>query len=203
VAIDVSAPGRTPRADAQRNRDLILGTAEEHFVEHGVGGSLDAIAKRAGVGAGTLYRHFPTREALLAALLAGRDEELVARRESLREDSVDAGQALDGWLRAVVTWAAAYEGLPEPLRAATTTSSSPLATTCEGFVTTTAEFLAAAQRAGLARGDVRARDLFLSALATSWASGAALADDETATALSALTRTGWAESTPQPAGPRD
>ena len=201
---DVGTRARAPRADARRNRDLILGTAERHFAEHGVGGSLDAIAKQAGVGAGTLYRHFPTREALLAALLAGRDEELIARRERLRTASVSTAEALDGWLEAVVMWAGAFEGLPEPLREATTTSASPLATTCEGFVTTTAEFLEAAQRDGLARSDIRPRDLFLAALATSWVQGAALADDASAAALSALTRTGWATpEPPRPARPRD
>ncbi|MDY0947050.1 helix-turn-helix domain-containing protein [Frigoribacterium sp. CFBP9039] len=201
---DVSTRAREPRADARRNRDLILGTAERHFAEHGVGGSLDAIAKQAGVGAGTLYRHFPTREALLAALLAGRDEELIARRERLRTASVSTAEALDGWLGAVVMWAGAFEGLPGPLREATTTSASPLATTCEGFVTTTAEFLEAAQRDGLARSDIRPRDLFLAALATSWVQGAALADHASAAALSALTRTGWAApEPPRPARPRN
>jgi len=192
----ITRTARGSRADARRNRELILGTADEYFAEHGVGGSLDAIAKRAGVGPGTLYRHFPTRDALLAALLSDRDDELVARRERLRVESADTAAALDGWLRAVVDWAAAFEGLPEPLRAATTTSASPLATTCEGFVTTTAEFLTAAQRDGLARSDVRARDLFLAALATSWVGGAALADDATTTALSSLVRAGWATSAP-------
>ncbi|OOB90884.1 TetR/AcrR family transcriptional regulator [Rathayibacter sp. VKM Ac-2630] len=185
---------RAPRADAQRNRDLILDTAEQHFAEHGVRGSLDAIAKRAGIGAGTLYRHFPTREALLAALLADRDDALVARREALRDGSVDPAEALDGWLRAVVEWAGAFEGLPDPLRAATGADSSPLATTCEGFVTTTAEFLEAAQRDGRARSDVRARDLFLAALAQSWVRGAALADPTSGAALAALTRSGWETS---------
>ena len=192
----ITPAARGSRADARRNRELILGTADEYFAEHGVGGSLDAIAKRAGVGPGTLYRHFPTRDALLAALLSDRDDELVARRERLRVESADTAAALDGWLRAVVDWAAAFEGLPEPLRAATTMSASPLATTCEGFVTTTAEFLTAAQRDGLARSDVRARDLFLAALATSWVGGAALADDATTTALSSLVRAGWATSAP-------
>lgn len=201
---DVGTRARAPRADARRNRDLILGTAERHFAEHGVSGSLDAIAKQAGVGAGTLYRHFPTREALLAALLSGRDDELIARRERLRTASVSTAEALDGWLGAVVMWAGAFEGLTEPLREATKTSASPLATTCEGFVTTTAEFLEAAQRDGLARSDIRPRDLFLAALATSWVQGAALADDASAAALSALTRTGWAApEPPRPARPRD
>ena len=183
---------RAPRADAQRNRDHILGIAEQYFAEHGVAGSLDAIAKRAGVGAGTLYRHFPNREALLAALLTARDDVLVARREALRDGSANASDALAGWLDAVTDWAGAFDGLPEPLRAATTTDASPLSMTCQGFITTTEEFLRAAQRAGSARSDVRARDLFLAALATSWVRGAAMADDTTATGLAALTRSGWA-----------
>ncbi|KZX20727.1 TetR/AcrR family transcriptional regulator [Rathayibacter tanaceti] len=194
--------GRVPRADAQRNRDLILDTAAQHFSEHGVRGSLDAIAKRAGIGAGTLYRHFPNREALLAALLSDRDDELVARRDALRAGSADTAEALDGWLRAIADWASAFEGLPEPLRAATATTSSPLTTTCQGFITTTAEFLDDAQRDGRARGEVRARDLFLAALATSWVRGAALADDTSGAALAALTRTGWEApaAAPAPAG---
>ncbi len=55
------------RADARRNRDRILKAAMQHFASHGIGASLEEIAKAAGVGAGTLYRHFPSREALLAA----------------------------------------------------------------------------------------------------------------------------------------
>ena len=194
---------RAPRADALRNREHLLATAEQHFAEHGVGGSLDAIAKRAGVGAGTLYRHFPTREALLAALLTARDDALVARRDSLRagrdDGTVDAGDALYGWLDAVIDWAGAFDGLPGPLRAATLTSDSPLATTCQGFVTVTEEFLDAARRDGAARSDVRAGDLFLAALATSWVRGAALADDDSADGLAALTRRGW-QARPAAAG---
>jgi len=181
---------RAPRADARRNRDHILDIAEQYFSEHGVGGSLDAIAKRAGVGAGTLYRHFPNREALLAALLTARDEALVVRREELRARSASAADALDGWLEALTEWAGAFDGLPEPLRAAMG-SPSPLAVTCEGFITTTEKFLNAAQREGSARVEIRARDLFLSALATSWARGAAMADDASAAAMSGLIRGGW------------
>ncbi|RII95371.1 TetR/AcrR family transcriptional regulator [Clavibacter michiganensis] len=183
---------RGPRSDALRNRDLILDTAEQHFAEHGVAGPLDAIAKKAGVGTATLYRHFPTRESLLAELLSARDEAIVIERERLRIASSDTGNALAGWLDAVATWASAFDGLPEPLRAATMTDTSPLAVSCAGFITTTEEFLSAAQRDGLAREDVRARDLFLAALATSWVRGAALADHATSAALASLTRTGWA-----------
>ena len=79
-----STSTRRPRTDAQRNRTHILDVAARHFAEHGVEGSMDAIPKRAGVGPGTLYRHFPNRDALLAALPQARDEELVARREAVR-----------------------------------------------------------------------------------------------------------------------
>ncbi|VXB87483.1 TetR/AcrR family transcriptional regulator [Pseudoclavibacter sp. 8L] len=182
---------RAPRADARRNRDHILDTAEQYFSEHGVTGSLDAIAKRAGIGAGTLYRHFPTREALLAALLTARDETLVARRDELGASAEDAAEALDGWLNAVTEWACAFDGLPEPLRVATTTELSPLALTCQGFITTTEEFLLAAQREGSARTDIRALDLFLAALAASWVRGAAMADEASGAALAKLTRSGW------------
>ena len=191
---ETTSAARAPRADARRNRDLLLEAAERHFAEHGVAGPLDAIAKRAGVGPGTLYRHFPTREALIAALLAARDDAVVAERERLRSASSDTGEALAGWLDAVVTWASAFDGLPEPLRAATRTDASPLATRCAGFITTTEEFLTAAQRDGHARPGIRARDLFLAALATSWVRGASLADDASATSLAALTRSGWASS---------
>lgn len=192
-----TAGGRSPRVDAQRNRDHILDVAEDYFAEHGVMGSLDAIAKRAGVGAGTLYRHFPSREALLAALLAARDDELVARREEIKAGSADAAGALDQWLVALTDWASAFDGLPEPLRAAMSVEASPLALTCQGYITTTDEFLLHAQRDGSARREVRGRDLFLSALAISWARGAAMADETSATALAALTRTGWSTPTDQ------
>ncbi|MEU1981888.1 helix-turn-helix domain-containing protein [Nocardia sp. NPDC019395] len=185
---------RAPRADARRNRDHILAVAERYFSDHGVNGSLDAIAKKAGVGAGTLYRHFPNRETLLAALLAARDEVLVSRRDELRTRSADAADALEGWLDALTEWAGAFDGLPEPLRAAMK-SPSPLAVTCQGFITTTEEFLHAAQREGSARSGIRARDLFLAALATSWARGAAMADDASGAALAGLLRSGWESTT--------
>lgn len=186
-----STPARKPRADGQRNRTHILETADRYFSEHGVGGSLDAVAKQAGVGPGTLYRHFPTREALLAALMAAREDELVARQEAI-EAEADSGAALEQWLEAVATWATAFDGLPEPLREALAEDTSPLALTCQGFIDSTDTFLRAAQRDGRARPDVRGRDLFLGVLAVSWIREAALADETSAPALSSLLRHGWA-----------
>ncbi len=192
---EAGAGARRPRTDARRNRTRILEVAEEFFAEAGISGSLDALAKRAGVGAGTLYRHFPNRDALLAALLQARNEELEAQREALRQET-DAAVALEHWLEALGEWVTAFDGLPDPLRAALSEGSSPLAITCEGFITTTEEFLGAAQREGTARPWVRGRDLFLAALATAWVRGAAMADESSALAVREMIRSGWA--TPRP-----
>lgn len=185
-------PGRRPRADAQRNRSHILDVAEGYFAEHGIAGSLDAIARRAGVGPGTLYRHFPNRDALLAALLEARNAELVSRRDRIHDEAADATEALERWLEALGDWVAAFDGLPEPLRAALQEESSPLAMTCEGFITTTDDFVRAARDEGGARPGVRGRDVFLGVLAMAWVRGAAMADDQAPPALDALLRTGWA-----------
>ncbi|MCM3689420.1 TetR/AcrR family transcriptional regulator [Kocuria rosea] len=185
---------RRPRTDARRNRTRILEVAEEFFAEAGITGSLDALAKRAGVGAGTLYRHFPNRDALLAALLQARNEDLEARHRAIREET-DSAAALEQWLEALGEWVTAFDGLPDPLRAALSEESSPLAITCQGFITTTDEFLAAAQREGTARPWVRGRDLFLAALATAWVRGAAMSDEASAQAMRDMVRSGWA--TPQ------
>jgi AcrR family transcriptional regulator len=183
---------RAPRSDARRNRQHILDVARQHFAEHGVTGSLDAIAKEAGVGPGTLYRHFPSRDALLAALLSARDEEIGVRREAITSSADDAGDALGRWLDALIEWAGAYNGLPEPLRAALGEITSPLTSTCEGYVIVTDDFLARAQNEGHARRDVRGRDLFLMALAVSWARGAAVADRTSAAAMLDILQAGWA-----------
>jgi len=152
---------------------------------------MDAIAKRAGVGAGTLYRHFPNRDALLAALMQARDEELETRRVAIQREESDSTEALARWLDALVEWVTAFDGLPEPLRASLSEGGSPLALTCQGFITTTDHFLRAAQHDGGAQPWVRGRDLFLSALATGWASGAAMADETSAQSLRAMMRSGW------------
>ncbi|MBB3085512.1 TetR/AcrR family transcriptional regulator [Geodermatophilus sabuli] len=186
------ARARRPRTDAQRNRTHILDVAEQYFSEHGITGSLDAIAKQAGIGPGTLYRHFPNREALLAALLKAREDELVSRHDAIRREVRDSTEALAQWLEALGRWSTAFEGLPEPLRMALTEDTSPLALTCQGYITITDEFLTAAQRDGGARPEVRGRDLFLSVLATSWVRSAAMADESSPLALNALMRTGWA-----------
>jgi AcrR family transcriptional regulator len=75
--------GRAMRADAKRNYDKVISAAREAFAETGVSASLEAIARRAGVGIGTLYRHFPTRQALLEAVYVGEVQQLCSATEEL------------------------------------------------------------------------------------------------------------------------
>ena len=89
--------GRKPRADAQRNRERILEVAKQAFTRSGANTSLDDIAKDAGVGPGTLYRHFPTREELLQAVYRSEMEKLVAAEREFAQ-SMPPLEALRSWL---------------------------------------------------------------------------------------------------------
>ena len=88
---------RKPRADAQRNRERVLEVAKQEFTRVGANASLEDIAKRAGVGPGTLYRHFPTREDLLVAVYRSEMEKLAAAERTL-VDSKSPVEALRAWL---------------------------------------------------------------------------------------------------------
>ncbi len=90
-------PGRKPRADAQRNRERILEVAKEAFTRSGANTSLDDIAKQAGVGPGTLYRHFPTREELLQAVYRSELEKLAAAERRFAQ-IMPPMDALRAWL---------------------------------------------------------------------------------------------------------
>jgi AcrR family transcriptional regulator len=105
---------RKPRADAERNRVRLLETAKAAFAEKGAGTSLDEIARTAGVGAGTLYRHFPTRDALVAAVYCNETEQLVAAADRLAETH-PAVTALREWLLLFVDYMATKHGMSEVL----------------------------------------------------------------------------------------
>jgi AcrR family transcriptional regulator len=96
---------RRPRADAQRNRDRILEVAKEAFTRSGADTSLDDIAKRAGLGPGTLYRHFPTREELLQAVYRTEVEKLAAAERKLAE-TLPPIEALRAWMLLFVDYVA-------------------------------------------------------------------------------------------------
>ena len=99
---------RKPRADAQRNRERILEVAKEAFTRSGANASLDDIVKQAGVGPGTLYRHFPTREELLQAVYRSELEKLAAAEPKLAETMTPIA-ALRAWLLLFVDAIAAKE----------------------------------------------------------------------------------------------
>lgn len=98
-------PQRKPRTDAQRNRERILEVAKEAFTRSGANASLDDIAKQAGVGAGTLYRHFPTRDELLEAVYRTEVQKLAAAQQKFAED-LPPIEALRAWMLLFVDYIA-------------------------------------------------------------------------------------------------
>ncbi len=187
---DQAAP-RPTRTDARRNRALIVEVAERMFAQEGVDVSMDSIAKSAGVGAGTLYRHFPNRECLIAAVLEAHGPNLIEEAVAIDRAGVAPDEALDRWVAALGEWMRAYDGLPEPIRAALSDGGSPLMATCKQLIDTTERFLDAAQRSGHARADIRGRDLYVGALGAAWAAGMPSADGTTRESAPQLLRQGW------------
>lgn len=104
------APARAVRADVRRNRARLLAAARETFQRDGADASLEGVARTAGVGIGTLYRHFPTRQHLLEALLADVYAELAAAARELLVAPAP-GEALMTWLRAFVSRVTLFRGL--------------------------------------------------------------------------------------------
>lgn len=156
------------RADARRNRDRLLAAAREVVAGHGAeAASLRDVARRAGVGLGTLYRHFPTREALLEALLRAGFDGLTARAGEL-EESDSPGLALVAWLRETVAVAHEYGGAIASMVAAIADPDSALHASCVTMRAAGARLLVRAQDAGEARADIDGEDLFALVGALAW-----------------------------------
>ncbi|MEU0243756.1 helix-turn-helix domain-containing protein [Streptomyces sp. NPDC006235] len=167
---------RTMRADARRNYERLLNVAVEAFAEHGEGASLDDIAKRAGVGSGTLYRHFPTRHALLEAVYLDRVEAIAARADELAAE-LPPGEALGEWLYELGAGMVRMRGLRALLGPAVTQSGSTVATACGDSVRSAAgRLVRAAQEEGTLRRDVDPIDVLR--LAHGVSTAAELADGE-------------------------
>src|SRR5438477_2510595 len=113
---------RKPRADAVRNRDRVLEAAKVVFSAGGADASLEAVARRAGVGIGTLYRHFPTREALFEAVYRREVEQLAELAEELKAEASPV-EALRRWLRSNVEFVATKKGMSAALALAVNSSS--------------------------------------------------------------------------------
>jgi AcrR family transcriptional regulator len=128
---DVDAPAKPLRADAQRNYDKLVAAAREVFAERGAEGSLDEIAKRAGVGPGTLYRHFPTRDDLIDALMRDWSARVLADSVTAVEAGLPARETLERWFTDLIKHLTLHRGAAAKLSAAFDDPSSPIYRKCQ------------------------------------------------------------------------
>lgn len=155
------------RADAQKNYDRLLLVAREVVTEHGADASLRDVARKAGVGLGTLYRHFPTREALIEALLRTDVDALTAQAADLEMSSTPE-DALLTWLRGSVAITHEYRGASALLMAALQDTESALYASCAALHDAGTRLLNRAHAAGVARADIDGTDLFALVAALAW-----------------------------------
>jgi AcrR family transcriptional regulator len=155
----MAQPARPLRADAARNRARVLEVAYETFAAEGLSVPIDEIARRAGVGAGTVYRHFPTKEALFQAVIQDRMQRLVDDGYALLE-SDGPGEALFTFLRSMVLqWGATNRGLADALAGVGIDIASAAPDAEDAFLVLLDELLRAAQEAGTARKDLGVREV--------------------------------------------
>ncbi|GMA23807.1 TetR family transcriptional regulator [Luteimicrobium album] len=155
-------PCRPLRADAARNREKLLEAATEVFAEHGTEGSLEEIARRAGVGVGTLYRHFPTRACLVEQVYRHSVDEVCAAAPRLLEQ-LDPFDALATWVDGFVGYVSRKKGMTSALREAMGPDSDAIfADVHERLEGAASLLLGAAQQAGMARTDAEPLDILRS-----------------------------------------
>jgi AcrR family transcriptional regulator len=150
---------RKPRADAIRNRERVLEAAKAVFSQGGPEASLEAVARCAGVGIGTLYRHFPTREDLYEAVYRREVEQLVELAKHLVETKITPVEALRRWLRAGVEFMATKKGMAAALAMAAHGSSELAAYSLDRLTWAVGELLQRAAAAGEIRADIDPEDL--------------------------------------------
>src|SRR3979409_2645831 len=149
---------RKPRADAVRNRERVLEAAKAIFSMGGPDASLEAVARRAGVGIGTLYRHFPTREALFEAVYRREVEQLGELAEQLKNEAAPV-DALRSWLRANGEFAATKKGMSAALALAVQSSSELHAYSFDRLTKAIGALLDRAVAAGEIRSDISPEDI--------------------------------------------
>lgn len=148
---------RPKRADARRNYDKVLSAAREAFSAGGESTALEEIARRAGVGIGTLYRHFPTRQALLEAIYL--DEVDAVCRSAAQLDTTDPWAAFDAWLERVIAYLGTKRALAHELMNYLD-RDAPLFQTCRSSLYESGQpLLERAQQAGAVRADVTIADI--------------------------------------------
>ena len=149
---------RQPRTDAVRNRERVLEAAKSVFSAGGPDASLEAVARHAGVGIGTLYRHFPTREALFEAVYRREVEQLADLAEQLKTEASPV-EALRRWLRSNVEFVATKKGMSAALALAVNSSSELSAYSFERLTKAVGALLDRAVAAGEIRADISSEDL--------------------------------------------
>jgi AcrR family transcriptional regulator len=149
---------RKPRADAVRNRERLLVAAKAVFNAGGPDASLEAVARRAGVGVGTLYRHFPTREALFEAVYRREVQQLVELAERLKGETAPV-DALRRWLRSNIEFVATKKGMSAALALAVHGSSELYAYTFDRLTKAVGALLERAVAAGEIRSGIGPEDL--------------------------------------------
>ncbi len=162
---------RRPRADAARNRERVLAAAKEVLGAGGAQASLEAVARAAGVGIGTLYRHFPTREALFEAVYRREVEQLVELADQLAADP-DPVAALRRWLRANVGFVATKKGLAAALAIAMKPPNALTAYTAEQLTAAVGRLMDRAVASGAMRPDIGPEDLLRMLVALCYGSDA-------------------------------
>ena len=155
------------RADGRRNFERLLAVARVVVQEQGTQASLRDIARRAEVGLGTLYRHFPTRDALLEVLLREGFDRLATRAAEL-EDEAEPWESLLVWVGELGRGSMAYRGLPASLLEMITDDSSPLHQSCIAMRSAGERLLRRAQDVGAVRVDLTAAELFELVAAVGW-----------------------------------
>src|ERR1700723_999034 len=149
---------RRPRADAVRNRELVLEAAKSVFSAGGPDASLEAVARRAGVGIGTLYRHFPTRESLYEAVYRREVQQLSELAEQLKNEAAPV-DALRRWLRSNVEFVATKKGMSAALALAVQRSSELSAFSFDRLTKAIGALLDRAVAAGEIRSDISPEDV--------------------------------------------
>ncbi len=186
---ETARPPAGLRADARRNYERLLAEARVSFAAHGTDASLEDVARRAGVGIGTLYRHFPNRQSLMSAVFEDAVGELLARSREL-QDAPQPCAALVTWLREMVTHASEYRGLARALMAVAQDDTSALGRCSAPIRDAGGALLSRAQDAGDVRGDVEIGDLLQLTHAIALAAEGNPGDPELADRLLTLTLRG-------------
>jgi AcrR family transcriptional regulator len=148
----VAGEDRSLRADARRNRERLIEVGRDAFAEHGADAPMDDIARRAGVGAGTLYRHFPTRDALLLAVYRS-DIETIAGRARVLGDELPPMDALTAWLREQLDYISHRHGVGAAIKKMLASETETLDYCRDTMRAAIRGLLERAQRAGQVRPD--------------------------------------------------